>query len=629
MGQRLNPISLRLNNNRLADSKWFSRKNYGELISEDFYFRFYIENFLRNLLIPLHRIVIKRNYDQVDLFVYLLENKHLRRKNFNFRKYYAKNSNKELDSQIKHSIRFGSKIKRQDAFLNYMFYRWYNFGPRDSSLMSRQIENFDKPFVHEQFLEKSSSEKGFSKNPSKRFFKKKLFRNFRKSKQSLQFLQKLLLNFFKKNFLIKNLNFHFVNLEKNSTSLNSYVLVHKPKPKNNIKNSLLFAKNYFKLYTLKSSFHRDSIYLDKNIFSLNYFNRVKDGELNLVPFTNLDNTDFGNAFISLNDKKDGNILEQEGVHLYENSLNNFYKRKVLFSGNNDTNIIRFDEEYFREIFKTLYLLRLVKNISSNKWKNLFQTVIKRNSLESLSNLFGLIKKNRLVFEYKSIMDDSPREKNLDLGFISINRPLTKNSTNYAMNVRDFFRVPNYLKMFTHVLQISLLYQSASLLGSSFSYIIEKNFNEEKGRRHRNILRFLKSNFYRCMQNYQKMSISNHYMNSFTELNGGLNNTGSKFKVNNSHFNNKLGLLFILKGKFRRDGKKQIKKYKFNLPMRMQKKTSLVDYFHTFIFTRFGILSFKIWLYTPSVHVNSGYKKLYQLYNFKKYNLNERLHLLAK
>lgn len=628
MGQRLNPISLRLNNNRLADSKWFSRKNSGELISEDFYFRFYIENFLRNLLIPLHRIVIKRNYDQVDIFVYLLENKHLRRKNFNFRKYYFKNLNKDLDNQIKHSIRFGSKIKRQDSFLNFMFNQWYNFGPRDSSLMSRQRENFDKPLIHEQFLNKTSKERKIFKNSNKRSFKKKLFKNFRKSKQSLKFLEKLLFNFFKKNFLINNLNFHFINLEKHGTSLNSYILIEKPRAKDHIKDIYSFAKNYFKLYTLKSNFYQDITCLDKNIFSLNYFNKKNDKELNFVSGIDTSNLYFKNAFILLDNQKDRNIFKQGGIHLYKNSLNNFYRCKVLFNEHDDLNIIRMDHEYFKQILEILNLFRSIKNISSNKLKISLQKFLKRNSLESLSNFLKLIQNKRIILEYNEALNKNSNNNNLNVGYLSINKSLTKNSLNYATNIRDFFRVPNYLKMFTHVLQISLLYQSASLLGSSFCYIIEKNFNEEKGRRHKNILRFLKSNFYRCMQNYQKMSISNHYTNSFTELDNH-SNVPSKFKVNNSHLNNKLGLLFILKGKFRRDGKKQIKKYKFNLPMKMQKKTSLVDYFHTFIFTRFGILSFKIWLYTPSIRVNSEYKKLYQLYNFKKYNLNERLHLLDK
>lgn len=629
MGQRLNPISLRLNNNRLADSKWFSRKNYGELISEDFYFRFYIENFLRNLLIPLHRVVIKRNYDQVDIFVYLLENKHLRRKNFNFRKYYAKNFNKDLDNQIKHSIRFGSKIKRQDTFLNFMFNQWYNFGPRDSSLMSRQKDNFDKPLIHEQFLDKTVKEKEFLKNSSKRFFKKKLFKNFRKSKQSLKFLEKLLFNFFKKNFLINNLNFHLINLEKNATSLNSYVLVEKPRAKDHIKDIYSFAKNYFKLYTLKSNFYQDILHLDKNIFSLNYFDKTKDKELDFIARIDTSNSHLKSAFVLLDGKKDNNIIKQEGINIYKNSLNRFYKRKVLFDGHNDLNIIRIDQEYFKQILEILSLFRSIKRMPLSKLNIDLQKILKRNSLELLSNFFKLIKNKRLILEYNNnARTNHSSQKNFNLGFLSISKSLTKDSLNYATNVRDFFRVPNYLKMFTHVLQMSLLYQSASLLGSSFSYIIEKNFNEEKGRRHKNILRFLKSNFYRCMQNYQKMSISNYYMNSFTELNER-SNSSSKFKPNNSHLNNKLGLLFILKGKFRRDGKKQIKKYKFNLPMKMQKKTSLVDYFHTFIFTRFGILSFKIWLYTPSIHVNQEYKKLYQLYNFSKYNLNERLHLLDK
>lgn len=657
MGQRLNPISLRLNTNRLSDSKWFSKKNYGELISEDFYFRSYIENFLRNLLIPLHRIVIKRNFNSIDIFIYILENKSLRKKNFNFRKFFLSFNNRNLSKNFKTPLRDASCIKRRDDFVDYMFNFWYDFGPRDSTIFERQKKWFDRPYIHTAFVDEVSNyflKKKIIHRKKRGGSNKSLYKNFHKNFYDLRTIENFLKAFFKKNFMVPNLNLHFINLEKKVYFFNTSFLVDKYFLRSNPYNLNVFLKNSFKLYSAKSSMN-----VNVNncfLFSGNDINsKMKKKDLP------------NNFFLVMNSSNNNRSFDNYKYH-----MNKVHVRKVYYNTTNTFHSVRLNAKHLNSIFYKLRLfIRFLRFYKKKNGKNsiqyyrfqksnLWNHILTKNLL-SFYHIFNLIKKNRFFFYYDSCFDSGGRETYnsllkpftneftsnfdinnktvLDFAFITKKISLTKSSFGYLKNVREFFRTADYLRSYTHLIQLSLLYQSASLLGSSFCYILEKNFNEQKGQRHKNILRFLRRNFNLCLRNHQKLYIQNYnesfltrrryigFEDFFDDTNGS-KKLGS-FSINNSHLGLKLGLLFILKGKFRRDGKKQVKKYKFNLPMKIQKKTSLLDYFHTFIFSRFGVLSFKVWLYTPTISVNSNYKKLYQVYNFEKYSLNQRLFLLQK
>ncbi|MGH7123610.1 MAG: 30S ribosomal protein S3, partial [Stellaceae bacterium] len=58
MGQKVNPIGLRLGINRTWDSRWFARRDYGNLLHEDLRLR----NFLNDRLSQAgaSRVVIER-----------------------------------------------------------------------------------------------------------------------------------------------------------------------------------------------------------------------------------------------------------------------------------------------------------------------------------------------------------------------------------------------------------------------------------------------------------------------------------------------------------------------------------------------------------------------------------------
>ena len=58
MGQKVNPIGLRLGINRTWDSRWYSEKDYAKLLHQDLAIREYLTNNLQQAAIS--RIVIER-----------------------------------------------------------------------------------------------------------------------------------------------------------------------------------------------------------------------------------------------------------------------------------------------------------------------------------------------------------------------------------------------------------------------------------------------------------------------------------------------------------------------------------------------------------------------------------------
>lgn len=58
MGQKVNPISLRLNINRTWDSRWFADKNYADMLHQDLKMRKHLEKRLKNA--GVSKVVIER-----------------------------------------------------------------------------------------------------------------------------------------------------------------------------------------------------------------------------------------------------------------------------------------------------------------------------------------------------------------------------------------------------------------------------------------------------------------------------------------------------------------------------------------------------------------------------------------
>ncbi len=58
MGQKVNPIGLRLGINRTWDSRWFAGKNYADLLHEDLSLRDFLHDKLKQA--GISRIVIER-----------------------------------------------------------------------------------------------------------------------------------------------------------------------------------------------------------------------------------------------------------------------------------------------------------------------------------------------------------------------------------------------------------------------------------------------------------------------------------------------------------------------------------------------------------------------------------------
>ncbi len=68
MGQKVNPISLRVNINRTWDSRWYAGKNYANTLHEDLHIRSFLEKKLKNA--GLSRCVIERSGDKMRLTLY-------------------------------------------------------------------------------------------------------------------------------------------------------------------------------------------------------------------------------------------------------------------------------------------------------------------------------------------------------------------------------------------------------------------------------------------------------------------------------------------------------------------------------------------------------------------------------
>ena len=69
MGQKINPIGMRLGINRTWDSRWFASKNeYGNLLHEDFRIRNYLEKVLKAASIS--KIVIERPHKKCRVTIY-------------------------------------------------------------------------------------------------------------------------------------------------------------------------------------------------------------------------------------------------------------------------------------------------------------------------------------------------------------------------------------------------------------------------------------------------------------------------------------------------------------------------------------------------------------------------------
>lgn len=68
MGQKVNPIGLRLGINRTWDSRWFSEKNYADLLHQDFLLRSHLEERLK--MAGVSRIVIERPSGRARVTIY-------------------------------------------------------------------------------------------------------------------------------------------------------------------------------------------------------------------------------------------------------------------------------------------------------------------------------------------------------------------------------------------------------------------------------------------------------------------------------------------------------------------------------------------------------------------------------
>ena len=68
MGQKVNPIGLRLGINRTWDSRWYADKSYAKNLHEDFKIRSYIEKNLKQA--GISRVIVERPAGKARVTIY-------------------------------------------------------------------------------------------------------------------------------------------------------------------------------------------------------------------------------------------------------------------------------------------------------------------------------------------------------------------------------------------------------------------------------------------------------------------------------------------------------------------------------------------------------------------------------
>lgn len=234
------------------------------------------------------------------------------------------------------------------------------------------------------------------------------------------------------------------------------------------------------------------------------------------------------------------------------------------------NLNYFKGFYFKDNFKNR------KKRFNRFWKKrrfdkkiLFLSKVKKLDLKTLPNS----KKNALKLKTKLLNNKSIRVKKnikvLKTSYQSFGYFYIRQNFFFPKNrfiFRKSFNLPSYLRGFDSLIFHSFLYQSAKILGFYLKNLIEYNFHTQKGLRQNRILYFFKRFFY-----------------SFVVLN----------KEKNFFFK-KASSFLLLKGKFKKDGRKKKRIVRFNLPTKKQKKDSFIDYYSQDIFTRFGTLNFVLY-----------------------------------
>jgi hypothetical protein len=223
------------------------------------------------------------------------------------------------------------------------------------------------------------------------------------------------------------------------------------------------------------------------------------------------------------------------------------------------NLNYFKGFYFKDNFKNRK-----KRFNRFLNKRRFEKKILFISKVNKSHLKSLNKKNKLKLEKKINKISILKTSMQNFGFFYIRQNMFFPRSRFIF--RKNFNLPSYLKGFDSLIFHSFLYQSAKILGFYLKNLIEFNFHTQKGLRQNRILYFFKRFFY-----------------SFVILN----------KEKNFFFK-KASSFLLLKGKFKKDGRKKKRIVRFNLPSKKQKKDSFVDYYSQDIFTRFGTLNFVLY-----------------------------------
>lgn len=295
MGQRLNTVVSRLNTIRSFDSKWVSLNHFGEILQEDFLIRSYLLNVFNNLLIPVHRCLIKRHYNKIYVCLYTFEFKYFRRINSTLNSFYKlkeksvktkylkfQNSGVKKTSKkiLKSKKNIKNKLIKKKLFRKK--YKKKDFNIKDVNFYKRIFLKLSKKNIKLKYfvrlLEKKLKINVQTKNlflinsnllSSRKFFKLKKKIKIRKKKKKKKKIKKLNKKvFFLKKFLLKiiklkiknkkkDLNYNFFNkksLKKKNKNILENINQNFNKQRQNIKNQKQkkFIKKRKNLFLLKS-----------------------------------------------------------------------------------------------------------------------------------------------------------------------------------------------------------------------------------------------------------------------------------------------------------------------------------------------------------------------------------------
>lgn len=445
-----------------------------------------------------------------------------------------------------------------------------------------------------------------------------------------------------KNLLLsytRNLNFILHRSIIKRQSKNIYIFLYgfndyklkRNKSYKKITNMQTLSNNFF-ISNINTHIHK-KYYLKKyrKLFLTNLFLNIKNFSITSKKNIYLNSFLFYNSKLKkkkifIKKKKLNNIILQKKIQKKRIKKNFFRKKKNIYKNNFKNLESLYKKQTYKKYLKILkrkkisknhffyikFLLKFYKKIHINSLKkNLSFKKLKKISLNQ--NQSNVLKNNN--FSNKKISSSKELSYiNLYLSYMyyklqkqntlkNILKKIT-NTENIHIYIKNLLYISNtnkgilknfgkfskpFLKRSSLIIQKAIVLKSASLLGEHLRFLLQSNFNRQNPYRLNTIIWFFRNTI------RTQLNKNNQY---------------------NTYLKN-LGVSIILKGKFRKASRKQKRILNFFKPLYKQKKTSLLDFYLTELYTNFGALSLKI--YVHGTYIEGFFTNIYDVHSSVRLN----------